>query len=87
MICLKKFNLFILVVMKQVILVLIKDHLLRNLWMNMELQHILIYKFIIDKDKKIFGKIKLNQKREWHIGIIKMINCLLKMKILFIGGV
>lgn len=55
--------------------------------MNMELLHILIYKFIIDKDKKKFGKIKLNRKREWHIGIIKMINCLLKMKILFIGGV
>lgn len=54
--------------------------------MNMELQLTLIFKFIIDKDKKISGKIKLSQQKELLIGIIKMINFLLKMKILFIGG-
>ena len=52
----------------------------------MELQHILIFRFIIDKDKKTYGKIKSNLQKELLIGTIKMINFLLKMMILFIGG-
>ncbi|CAD8143514.1 unnamed protein product [Paramecium pentaurelia] len=44
MICLLKYNLFILVVMKLVFNVLNKNHPLKNLWINMEQLTILIFK-------------------------------------------
>lgn len=69
------------------ILVTNKDHLLKNSCRNTEFNHILIYKLIIEKNKKIYGKIKLNQLKRLFIGIIKKINSLQIKMILFNGGV
>lgn len=72
--------------MKHLIHVINKDLLFKNLWIIMVLVLLMNYKHIIEKSKKIYGKIKLDLQNEIYIGIMKMVNYQQKVMILFIGG-